>query len=307
MSDESGPREGGHPSPGESTLPVVRPAAGTVARPSRRPPPPPPREELPAMSLLEHLEELRSRLLRCLLALAVTTGISWWQAERIFHFLAVPIYKRLPPGQRLVMLSVTDGFLLYIKVALLAGVFVAAPVLLYHLWRFIAPGLYRREQRYVVGFIVTGTLLFLAGGAFAYYVAFPFAVEFLLAVGHEFAPSITGVSYLSFLMTVILGLALMFELPLVIVFLARVGLVTPRFLLRNFRYAVLIIFVAAAIITPTSDVFNLCLFAVPTLLLYLLGVAAAALVVRSAAKAKAAAEAAEAAEAEEAEAGEPAI
>ena len=110
-------------------------------------------------------------------------------------------------------------------------------------------------------------------------------------MGSDFTPAITGPSYLSFLMTVILGLALMFELPLVIVFLARVGLVTPRFLMRNFRWAVLVIFVAAAIITPTSDVFNLCLFAVPTLLLYLLGVAAAALVGRAKTRAEAAAEA----------------
>ena len=181
--------------------------------------------------------------------------------------------------------------------ALLASVFAAAPVILYHLWMFIRPGLYARERYYTLGFIVSGSLLFLSGGAFAYYVAFPFSVEFLLQMGRNFTPAITGPSYLSFLMTVILGLALMFELPLVIVFLARVGLVTPRFLLRNFRWAVLIIFAAAAIITPTSDVFNLCLFAVPTLALYLLGVAAAAIVGRAKKRADAAAEADEDAEA----------
>ena len=175
------------------------------------------------------------------------------------------------------------------QVALLAAVFIAAPVILFHLWRFIRPGLYSRERYYTLGFIVSGTLLFACGGAFAYYVAFPFSVKFLLGIGHKFTLNITGTSYLSFLMTVILGLALMFELPLVIVFLARVGLVTPRFLLRNFRYAVLVIFGAAAIITPTSDVFNLCLFAVPTLLLYLLGIAAAAVVGRARSRAAAAA------------------
>jgi sec-independent protein translocase protein TatC len=266
--------------------PVVRPAPGAVARPPRRPSPPPRREELPSMSLLEHLEELRSRLMWCIGALAVATGVCWWQSEAIFRFLARPVYRFLPKGQKLVILSVTDAFMLYIKVALLAALFAAAPVILFHVWRFIRPGLYSRERAYAFGFIVSGTLLFTAGGAFAYYVAFPFAVEFLLDVGHEFTPSITGPSYLSFLMTVILGLALMFELPLVIVFLARVGLVTPAFLMRNFRWAVLVIFALAAIITPTSDVFNLCLFAVPTLLLYLLGVAAAALVGRARTKAR---------------------
>jgi sec-independent protein translocase protein TatC len=237
------------------------------------------------MSLLEHLEELRARLMWCIGALFVAFGVAWWKVEEIFDWLARPAYTSLPKGQKLVVLSVTDALMLYIKVALLVSVFAAAPVILYHLWRFIRPGLYSRERYYTAGFIVSGSLLFLAGGAFAYYVAFPFSVEFLLSVGKSFTPAITGPSYLSFLMTVILGLALMFELPLVIVFLARVGLVTPRFLLRNFRWAVLVIFVAAAIITPTSDVFNLCLFAVPTLGLYLLGVAAAALVGRAKRKA----------------------
>jgi sec-independent protein translocase protein TatC len=282
----------------EPRAPVVRPAAGAVARPSRRPPalqraP----EELPSMSLLEHLEELRSRLMWVIGALAVAFFTCWWQKEAIFRFLARPAYRYLPKGQKLVILSVTDAFMLYVKVALLVALFAAAPVILYHLWQFIRPGLYSRERYYALGFIVSGTVLFLAGGAFAYYVAFPFSVEFLLAVGHDFTPAITGPSYLSFLMTVILGLALMFELPLVIVFLSRVGLVTPRFLLRNFRWAVLIIFAVAAIITPTSDVFNLCLFALPTLGLYLLGVAAAAMVGRAKSRATTAAEAEEDAEA----------
>lgn len=281
--------------------PLVRPAAGGVARPSGWKPPRREPEELPSMSLLEHLEELRTRLLRVLGALLAAFLLCWWQKERIFHFLAEPAYRYLPKGQKLVVLSVTDALMLYIKVSLLAALFLAAPVVLYHVWQFIRPGLYRRERAYALGFIVSGTTLFLAGGAFAYYVAFPFSVEFLLDMGRDFTPAITGPSYLSFLMTVILGLALMFELPLVIVFLARVGLVTPGFLLKNFRWAVLVIFAAAAIITPTSDVFNLCLFAVPTLLLYLLGVAAAALVGR----AKTRAQAAEEAELEDGEAALP--
>ena len=272
----------------EQSAPVVRRRPPALRRE---------REELPSMSLLEHLEELRSRLMWVIATLGVAFFVAWWQKEAIFGFLAKPAYRYLPKGQRLVILSVTDAFMLYVKVALLAALFAGAPVILYHLWKFIRPGLYSRERAYALGFIVSGTLLFVSGGAFAYYVAFPFSVEFLLDMGRDFTPAITGPSYLSFLMTVILGLALMFELPLVIVFLARVGLVTPRFLLRNFRWAVLVIFVAAAIITPTSDVFNLCLFAVPTLLLYLLGVAAAAMVGRAKSRAAEAAEAEEAAEA----------
>ncbi|HVS03321.1 MAG TPA: twin-arginine translocase subunit TatC [Thermoanaerobaculia bacterium] len=256
-----------------------RPAA-SVPRdaPGPRPVPPPPQpEQLPAMSLLEHLAELRKRLFYSLGALLLAFLGCWAVSPQLFRFLARPIYRYLPEGQKLVVLAVTDAFMLYVKVALLAALFVAAPIILYHVWRFVAPGLYRRERRYAAGFIFFGTLLFLSGGAFAYYVAFPFAVEFLLGVGQEFTPAITGPSYLRFLMTVIVGLALMFQLPVVIFFLSQVGVVTPRFLMRNFRWAVLAIFVLAALITPTPDVFNMCLFALPTLALYLLGVGVAAL------------------------------
>jgi sec-independent protein translocase protein TatC len=247
------------------------PQLRTVPPPAREP------EELPAMSLFEHLDELRKRLFYVLGAYFVAFLACWAASEPLFRFLSRPIYRYLPEGQKLVVLAVTDAFMLYVKVALLAALFVSAPVALYHFWRFVAPGLYRRERRFALAFIFFGSGLFLAGGAFAYYVAFPFAVEFLLGVGKEFTTAITGVSYLRFLMTVIVGLALMFELPVVIFFLARMGLVTPRFLMHNFRWAVLLIFVAAALITPTPDIFNMCLFAVPALVLYLIGVGVAAL------------------------------
>jgi sec-independent protein translocase protein TatC len=228
-------------------------------------------EELPRMSLLEHLEELRSRILRSLIAIAVAFFACWAVAERLFAFLARPIYDYLPEGTRLAFLGVTDPFILYVKVAALAAIFFASPIVLYQVYSFVAPGLYRREKRYALPFVLSGSLFFLAGGLFAYYVAFPFAVEFLLAMGEDFDAVITIERYFGFLMTVILGLGLM----------AKMGVVTPRFLIRNFRWAVLIIFVIAAIITPTPDVVNLCIFAVPTIGLYLLGVAAAWVVTRS--------------------------
>jgi sec-independent protein translocase protein TatC len=245
--------------------------------PEARPPAAAAPEELPQMSLLQHLEELRTRILHSLVGLVVAFGVCWAFIGRIFEFLARPIEKLLPAGSRLAFLGLTDPFILYVKVALLGALFAAAPWLMYQAWRFISPGLYRRERRWALPFIVSGTVFFLAGGAFAYYVAFPFAAEFLLAVGERFEPVITIERYFRFLMTVILGLGLMFELPIVIFLLARMGLVTPGFLIRKFRWAVLIIFVLAALITPTPDVVNLCLFALPTIGLYLLGVAAAAL------------------------------
>jgi sec-independent protein translocase protein TatC len=237
-------------------------------------------EELTRMSLLEHLEELRNRILWGLAAVVVGFLVCWAFAKPIAAFLARPIYKVLPEGERLVFLGITDAFILYVKVAALAGLFLASPFVLYQVWRFISPGLYKRERRYAFPFIFFGTVFFLGGGTFAYFVAFPFALEFLIGMGSEFEPQITVDRYYRFLLYIIFGLGLMFELPIVIFFLARLGVVTPRFLMKHFRWAVLIIFIMAAFITPTPDIVNLCLFALPTIALYLLGVAAAALVGR---------------------------
>jgi sec-independent protein translocase protein TatC len=237
-------------------------------------------EDLPRMSLMEHLEELRRRILWSLVALGVAFSVCWGFAREIFHFLARPIYRYLPPGTKLAFLGVTDPFILYVKVAALAAVFLAFPFVLLQVWKFVAPGLYRRERSWALPFVVLGTLFFVAGGSFAYYVAFPFAVQFLLGVGEEFQAVITVERYFGFLLTVMLGLGLMFELPILIFLLSQIGVVTPRFLMRNFRWAVLAIFFVAAIITPTPDIVNMLVFAVPTILLYLLGVGAAALVGR---------------------------
>ncbi len=240
----------------------------------------PAQEKLSRMSLMAHLEELRRRIIYSLIAVTLGFLACWVLAEQIFSFLARPIYRYLPEGSRLTFLGVTDPFIIYVKVAALAGIFLTFPIILYQVWRFVVPGLYRRERFYALPFVISGTLFFFLGGLFAYYVAFPLAIEFLLGMGDEFDAMITIERYFGFLLTVILGLGLMFELPIVILLLAKMGVVTPRFLMRHFRWAVLIIFVVAAILTPTPDVVNLCVFALPTIGLYLLGVGAAALVTR---------------------------
>jgi sec-independent protein translocase protein TatC len=231
-------------------------------------------EELARMSLLEHLEELRKRLLFVVITLFVGFAACVAFAKPIYRLLARPIEPYLPDG--LSFLRVTDPFLVYMKVALLAAVFVTSPILLYQLWRFVAPGLYRREKRMAAPFILFGSTFFLGGGLFGYFIAFPLAVRFLIELGGDFQPVITVDAYLNFLIVVLLGLGVMFELPIVIFMLSTLGVVTPRFLMRHFRWAVLLIFLLAAIITPTPDVFNLCVVALPTIVLYLLGVAAAA-------------------------------
>jgi sec-independent protein translocase protein TatC len=233
-------------------------------------------EDLTRMSLLEHLEELRKRVLYSVLALAVGVAACFSWAPEILRFLAQPIYRYLPEGTKLAVFGVTDPFLLYFKTSLLAGVFLVFPVILWQAWQFVAPGLYPKERRWIAPFVAVGWIFFLAGGAFAYYVAFPFAVQFLLEMAGDFETVIAADRYYRFLMTIVLGLGVMFELPLALTLLGRVGLVSAGFLLRHFRWAVLIIFVVAAVLTPTADIVNLCIFAVPTIGLYLLGVAGAA-------------------------------
>jgi sec-independent protein translocase protein TatC len=229
-------------------------------------------EELQRMSLLEHLEELRKRLLWSILALSLAFVPCWTYHEEIFNFLQAPLKAR---HLKLSFLGFTDPFILYFKVAALASLFLASPFVLYQIWAFVAPGLYRRERRLALPFVLLTTFFFLAGGAFGYYVAFPYAADFLLGIGKNFEPVITIEKYFGFILTVLLGLGLMFELPIFILLLSLIGVVTPRFLLRYFRHAVVIIFIVAAVITPTPDVVNLCIMAVPALGLYILGIGGA--------------------------------
>ncbi|HYH46817.1 MAG TPA: twin-arginine translocase subunit TatC [Thermoanaerobaculia bacterium] len=252
-------------------------------------------EDLPRMTLMQHLEELRKRISWVAGGLLLSFGPCWIYHKQLYAFLEAPIRPYLPPGQKLAFLGVADAFLLYFKVAALAAVFLASPFVLWQLWRFVAPALYRKEKLYAIPFIFFGSFFFLAGGAFAYYVAVPLAIKFLLDIGNQFQAMITIEKYFSFLLTVILGLGLMFEMPILIFLLAGLGVVTPGFLLRHFRWAVVLIFLAAAIITPTPDIVNLCVFALPAIGLYLLGIAAAAVVFRNRKKKAAAAEEAEAA------------
>lgn len=229
------------------------------------------------MTLLEHLDELRRRLVVSVVTLFVAFLGCWTYSRQIFDWLAVPITEALPKGEKLAFTALADPFMLYVKVAALAAVFVASPVLLLQVWLFVRPGLYSRERRLAVPFIVFTTLFFLGGGYFGYLVAFPMVVRFLLGVGQDFQAVITIQSYFSMMSKILLGLGLVFEMPMLIFFFARLGLVTARQLVRWFRWAVLAIFVIAAVITPTPDVATQTVFAVPMIILYLVGVVVAAL------------------------------
>jgi sec-independent protein translocase protein TatC len=237
----------------------------------------------PRMSFLDHLEELRTRIIRSILAIVVGFGICWYFRNTIYAGLAQPIMQvlrdlKLP--EQLVYTSPTGVFSLYVQMALLGGVFVAAPYVMLQVWGFISPGLYPHEKRYAAPFVFLCSSLFIAGGAFAYFMAFPAALRFLLSFSMQFQPMITVNEYFGLAMTVILGLALIFELPVLILLLTLLRILTPGFLLRNTRYAVLLIIVSASLISPTTDVPNLILFSAPMLLLYFFGIGLSWLVLR---------------------------
>jgi sec-independent protein translocase protein TatC len=226
------------------------------------------------MSFLDHLEELRKRILHSLIGVAVAFGVSWTFADTLFRIVSVPIRKT---GVEMIVTSPTEAFNLELKLALLASIFLAAPFILGQVWLFISPGLYKHERRYALPFILSSSVLFVIGGLFGYYIAFPFALQFLLewAKNMGVVPRISASEYFNLFIMVELGLAIIFEIPALIFVLARIGLVSGPFLLRNTRYAVLIAFVVAAVITPTTDVANLMMMAVPMVGLYLLGVVVA--------------------------------
>lgn len=324
------------------------------------------------MSFLEHLDELRQRLIRCALFLLAAFVLCWFFSDRIYQFLEVPVraamvkakreaalalkdaqlaaLKDLPdgtfvtftfptdckigdaivqtgttlrakvqraadgfpeliidepwvinseavikpgfviprdllspraialsPDNRLIVLTVQGAFNLYIKVSFYAALFFSVPFILFQAWGFISPGLYPHEKRYAAPFIIMSSVFFLLGCLFAYYIAFPRAADFLLGVaaGGQLRPQVAADEYFDLILVIMLGLGLVFEIPAITFFLARLGLVTPRFLLRVWRYAVVLIAVVAAVLSPTTDIPNMLVFAAPMLVLYFLSVAIA--------------------------------
>ena len=192
------------------------------------------------MSFLEHLEDLRKRLFWSAFAVAGGFLLCWWKAKPIFNWLAKPVLSALPPGTKLAYTQLTEPFMLYINIALLAGVFVASPVILYQIWLFVAPGLYRNERRWVWPFVdPLASLFFVGGGYFGYAVGFPMVAQFLVSTGADFMPVLKIDDYLDITSKILLGMGLVFETPILIFFLARMGVVTEKWLLAKFRYAVL--------------------------------------------------------------------
>jgi sec-independent protein translocase protein TatC len=270
------------------TKPEPEPAAPPIKNPPKPPPPPPPAddeedddEEMARMSFLEHLEELRTRIVRVLFGVIVIYLGALAFADVLFAVFKRP-FEASYPGVQLSQLTPTEMFYIqYIKLPLLAAIFLGAPWIMLQVWGFISPGLYKRERRLAGPFIITTAFLFVAGGLFCYYVALPLALGFLLGLsanaGVQQVISLT--SYYDMFFNLEVGMGVVFQMPVVIFFFTLLRITSPAFLIRNGRYAILIIFIAAAIITPTPDVTTMLTFAAPMILLYYAGIAASYMIV----------------------------
>jgi sec-independent protein translocase protein TatC len=228
------------------------------------------------MSFLDHLEELRQRILRSLIAVGVSFAACFYFSDKLFRIIERPI-KSVVGERGLSYGAVTEPFNLLIKISFVASLFIAAPIIMAQIWLFIAPGLYKHERRYALPFIISSSLLFVIGGLFGYFFAFPFAVQFLAGIGKDLGMNqvIMASDYFDLFLTVMVCLGIVFEIPAIIFILARIGLVSGPFLLRNTRYALLLSAIVAAVITPTSDIPNMMVIMIPMMMLYLLGVGVA--------------------------------
>ena len=228
------------------------------------------------ISILEHLEDLRKRIVRALLAVAGGALVGFALIDRIVAFILEPTRRALPVGARLIYTQPGEAFGLYVQIALIAGVVFAMPFIMYQLWRLIAPLVPPSARRFAIPFVGFTTVGFVAGAAFTHYIAFPYMMAFFVSFNTpdlKFMPRLENVFDLYTKM--VLGMAVVFQMPTVVFFLAKMGLITARFLWRSFRYALLLIFVVAAVITPTGDMVTQTIFAAPMVALYLVSIAIA--------------------------------
>ncbi len=226
------------------------------------------------MSFIDHLGELRLRLLWSLLAVGILFIPAYYFSNELFEFLMKPLIENLPEGSTLIFTRPAEGFTTYLKVSFFAALFLAVPFILYQAWRFIAPALYKEEKQIVIPFIFFGSLFFGLGAAFCYYIASPPAFKFLLnEYSSEYVKAFPTIrEALSFFMALIFGFGLVFEFPLIIFILARIGIVTSKWLREKRKYAVIISAMIAAILTPTTDAISMMLMFVPIIIFYELGI-----------------------------------
>jgi len=226
-------------------------------------------EKQPFMS---HLEELRKRLVICAIGVGAGFVIAYIFSERLFQLLVAPLKAVMPEGDQLIFTNLPEMFFAYIKVAFIAGIMAAAPLIFYQLWMFIAPGLYRKEKKMAIPFVISSTILFVGGALFGYFVVFPFGFKFFIGFSNDYVKALPSVKqYFSFSMKLLFAFGAVFELPVIIFFLSKMGVVTPQFLRQKRKYAILLTFALAAILTP-PDVITQCMMAGPLIVLYEIGI-----------------------------------
>jgi sec-independent protein translocase protein TatC len=237
-------------------------------------------DEQGKMSFFDHLTELRTRIVWSLVPAGVGLLISLYFTTTVMRFLSGHLKTEL------VFTTPTEAFWTYMKVAMIMGLFIAMPIILWNVWAFVAPGLHKHERKYAAPFVIIGSLLFIGGGAFAMLVVVPFAISFLVSFGQDqgLKPMITISSYIDFILKFTLAFGVVFEMPVVITLLSMLGVVTPQFLSKNRKYAILINFVIAAILTPTPDIVNQSLMAGPLIILYEVGIICSRVVARKKAR-----------------------
>mgnify|MGYP000864647696 CR=1 FL=1 len=221
------------------------------------------------MSLTGHLMELRTRLTRSLIALCIGFGVCYYFKDWIFDVITRPLTQVLPKNSYLIYTGLTEAFFTYMKVSFFASLIITSPYILYQIWKFVAPGLLPNERKYVAPFVLTSSFLFISGVAFGYFVALPPAFKFFVSFNNQYLQAMLAFKdYLSLFVTFLLGFGLSFELPVFMFFLTKLGIVNPRMLSKQRRYAILIIFVVAAILTPSPDALSQVLMAIPLMFLY---------------------------------------
>jgi sec-independent protein translocase protein TatC len=244
---------------------------------------PPEEEATGAMTFFEHLSELRKRIINSLISIAVGAGIGWFVAPHFVNWITKPMLKALAQAhldQKLVYTHPAGYLNLLISLSVYLGLVIASPWILYQIWLFVAPALYKHERSAITGFLFSTVFLFLAGIAFGYFVSLPYVLRFLISFQGPVVPLISINEYFDLILMILLGLGLVFELPILIFFLSVFGIVTPKFLIKNFRYAILVIALLAAILTPTPDATTMLVFMAILVALYFVGVAVSWVVVR---------------------------
>jgi sec-independent protein translocase protein TatC len=221
---------------------------------------------------LSHLEELRKRLIACAIAVGVGFAICYAFSERLYKILVSPLIKIMPDGEGLIFTKLLEPFFTYLKTGVIAGVMLVAPFLFYQLWLFIAPGLYQHEKKYVIPFVFCSSILFVGGALFGYFIVFPLGFRFFLGFANEYIQAMPSMNdYFSLAVRLLFGFGIVFELPVVIFFLSKIGIVTPELLRKKRKYALLLMFVVGAILTP-PDIVSQVMMALPLIILYEVGI-----------------------------------